>query len=149
MNTTESPARATATEDTAASLAAIAAMAKWLADDPVQLDRVWADKDNVDKSLAVHAGTGNWSEVYLSTAHEAAKLLLAARDIVIITDGGVSQAYWQGDLDEYIHYGPRSNLHTDFIAETTPASCEFQPGSADTEALCTALIAAGSRQIDA
>lgn len=139
----------TIAEDQAASLIAIKSMAQWLRIDRAQLARVFADRANIDRSIAEHDGTSSagWCELYLNTAHEAAKLLLAARDLVIIQ----GQAYWREALMDFQCFDDkhsRPNIQ-DFIAETMPASCEFQPGAPETEALCAALIANGSKAIDA
>lgn len=142
----------TIAEDQAASLLAIKSMAQWLATDPAQLARVFADRANIDRSIAEHAGTSSagWNELYLNTAHEAAKLLLAARDLAVITDGGVSQAFWTEELRAFeSEFERRRPDLREFILVTMPASCEFQPGAPETEALCAALIANGSKSIDA
>lgn len=142
-------------EDLAASLAAIKEMAD-NAKDPGYL-AIYTNRAVIDLNIATAPeSSAAWSELYLNTAHESAKLLLKARELVVITDGGMSQAYWQSDLEEWAldrnSYDRRRRYAEDylgFIAETMPASCEFSPGSPDTEALCAALIKSGARQIDA
>jgi hypothetical protein len=143
MNTATLPSPSI-TEDVAASLAAIRSMSEWLTKDRDQLGRIFGNRAIIDRSIEVHSTTSHadWSEVYLNTAHATAKLLLKARDIVVIRDGDMRLPFW---LDDYRSWeGGAFTEERDHCAFQD----EFRPGAEDTEALCDALVAAGAREIE-
>ncbi len=95
--------------------------------------------------------TREQSEYWHFTAHETAKLLIAARDIVIIR----GMPYWEQDVmdaEGLTAYDYRLRVRRpvnwdDFIAETMTAAGEFNVGE-EMDTLCDALIAAGAREIE-
>lgn len=90
------------------------------------------------------------------TVVEAAKLLMKALEIVIVkTEKGNPMPYWKEDWSDFVKdhraayiTGESLLAIPDFIIETDPASSDFHPGHADTEALVKALIAAGAKEVE-
>ncbi len=115
-----------------------------------------AKKGYTDRQLAVYASasaeTGSQAEVWHFTAHETAKLLIAARDIVIVK--GVP--YWEKDVmdaEDAMPYSYRLRARRrpdwdEFVSETSSPAGEFNVGE-EMDVLVAALIAAGAREIEA
>jgi len=132
----------------------IAAIKSVAAYGPTMMEFTAAD-GYVDKMMIpdlAPPGVYDNSELWHNTAHATAKLLLKARDIAVIRDG-VRLPYWRNDLDAWIGEtdcgGNLSSDLAEFCSQTDHCDLEFSPGAEDTEALCDALVAAGSREIEA
>lgn len=121
------------------SLDAIRLASEMLVHDPALL--VLADRDFI-ADITRSREENQRSEMYHNTLRETGRLILKAKDLVIV-DG---MPYWRGEWIDALSWRISPS---NFIAYYAPATSEFEPGAEDTAALCKALVAAGAKEAEA